>query len=70
MREVARRLLEDDEVEGEALAQRPHHGELVQEAVLGNEGRVLLGRECFPAAHLVHDRVVLINLWRTYHRRR
>ena len=30
--EVARRLLEDDEVEGEAIAQSPHHGKLVEEA--------------------------------------
>jgi hypothetical protein len=42
MQEVARRLLKDDEVEEEALAQRPHHGELVEQSVLANEGLVVL----------------------------
>ena len=32
--EVAGRLLQDDEVEGEALAQRPHHRKLIEQAIV------------------------------------
>ena len=53
--EVARSLLEDDQVEGEALAQRPHHGELVEQAVISDEGLVVLAGEVLPAGGLIDD---------------
>ena len=34
MREVARGLLEDNEVQRKALTQRPHHLELIEETAL------------------------------------
>ena len=45
VREVARQLLEDDVVQREPVLERPHHLELVQQAVVGVELRVVLASE-------------------------
>ena len=58
VREVARALLEDDEVEGEAVFQSPHHGKLVQQAVSGEEVLVVLARQVGPLVDLAAKRFV------------
>ena len=60
MGEVARRLLKDNEVEGEALAQCPHHGKLVAQAVVQAEGLVVLVGEVLPAVGLIDDGVIVV----------
>ena len=55
VRQVARRLLEDDEAERKALPHGPRHLELVDEPVGAAEGRDVL--EACPALGLVRDGV-------------
>ena len=59
-------LLEDNEVQREALAQRPHHGELVEQGPGVNELREAVLLELLPAFNLVCDRIVSLRVCVVY----